>query len=536
MSDYIAANLLLDQLAAEGTSFIFGSPGWSVKPLISALSQRSDLKYISSLHEGITVSMAAGYAQASGKVGVINLNTIAGLSNGLSALINAASSRIPLVVTVGQHDSRLLNDLPNSHGQLCSLVDSFSKWSCELKSAEELPRVLRRAFHEAMSPPFGVSVVSLPENIMQQVVSGKIIVPAKSSPLASADSSFLKRVANLLVSAVKPAVIAGNEIGQYHARQEIVSLVEVLGCPAFCEPRPTTVNFPNQHQLFAGILPIDGKRALDLLKHHDVILVCGMQTRTPQSFQEHGFIAPTTVVAQINTDASLAGVGLPCHFSSAGDLRESLAKLRAEVQLLVDTNWVSNSRVRSRSVMEQIIARKNTAGETSNSAKDHSKISAANFLSLLDTLKPAKSVLFNDLDSMSDLPLAVMKFERSRSYCAGNAGLPGYAIAAAMGAYVSDPECTPICLTDDNSFLCYPQALWTAASYQLPAKIIVFNQHEQQSRLAKTGATPVSEIGLVQLAASMSIPGQSISLASQIEPALAEMFANPGAYMLDVRI
>lgn len=538
MSDYVGANLLLDQLAAEGTGFIFGNPGWTVAAIKSALDKRQDIKYILGLHEGIAVSMAAGYAQATGKAGVVNLHAVSGLSNGLASLINAAASRIPLVVTVGQHDSRLLNDLQTGNTQLCQLVNSFAKWSCELKTTEELPRVLRRAFHEAMSPPMGVAVVSLPINLLEQSVVSKIIVPFRTAPLAAADGSFLKRLAGLLVSATKPAVIVGNEIGQYHARKEVVSLVEVLGCPAYCEAQPTTISFPNQHGLFAGVLPDYGQQARDLLKQHDVILICGMQNRTSRDFEEHSFIAPATVVAQINIDSSLAGTSLPCHFGAVGDLAESLAKLRAEVQLLVDTSWVSNSRSRSRQVSGEISQRKSSSQKAPVS-DDGKSIPAEMLLSVLDKLKPAKSVLFNDSGSLADLPLSIMKFERSRSYCATNGDLAGYGVSASMGANWADSECTTICLTGDGSFLYYPQALWTAAHYHLNAKIVVFNNQSYSQIQAENGSgSAVSinqpQIELLQMAASMGVACQSVSKPDELEAAVSAMFAAPGPYLLDV--
>src|SRR5215470_8023440 len=132
MAETLAVELLLEQLVAEGTRFIFGNPGATERPLMEALSRRSDLRFILGLDQGIPVSMAMGYAQASGRAGVVSLHAEPGLAGGLAALSNARYSRVPLVVLGGQQDSRLLNeDLP-ACAELCKLAEPFCKWTGEL--------------------------------------------------------------------------------------------------------------------------------------------------------------------------------------------------------------------------------------------------------------------------------------------------------------------------------------------------------------------------------------------------------------------
>lgn len=552
MAEYRASDLFLDQLVAEGTKYVFGNPGPCVEPITKTFASRSDIHYVLGLHEGIAVSMALGYAQVTGKAGVAILDAAAGLANGLSAIQNASLSHIPLVVAVGQHDLRVLNQMQYSDTRLHQLASDFCKWSCELKSADELSCVVRRAFHEAMFYPSGPAVIVLPVNLLKDSSKAKVQLPPRITPLAAADHSFLKRVAGLLVSARKPAVILGNEIWQYRARKEAVSLAEVLGCPAFCEPVATGINFPNQHQLFSGVLPANSKACRKILTGHDVILVCGMQTRASFEYDPEGIIPVEAVVAQLNVDPGLSGRSLPCHFSACADLAESLSKLRAEIQLAVDTAWVANSRLRSKETAADIKSKKEVQDKDDPQPDGNGPITAKLLLRLLDSLRPPKSVLVNDAGSHADAVLKEMKFESSGSYLASNARTAGYGLPAALGAQWANPEATVICLTGDGSFLYYPQALWTASHYGLSIKLVVLNNQGYGSLGRQDSSSGQDDkadkeislstdiknppVSLVELAGAMAVPSSSISKFAELEPAIKAMFETSGPYLLDVRI
>src|SRR6185369_947429 len=194
MPEYLSSNLLLDQLAAEGTHFIFGSLGSSQSPIIaSALEPRTDMHYLCALHEDIAGSMAIGFAQASGKPGVLSLSGAPGLINSLASIYNANRAKVPLIVLGDQQDTQILNDDPPLSADLCDLARPVCKWTSEARTAAEIPKLVRRAFHEALSPPRGSVFLSLPVNILMKPPAGRVIPPPQASPLGGADVSFLKK-------------------------------------------------------------------------------------------------------------------------------------------------------------------------------------------------------------------------------------------------------------------------------------------------------------------------------------------------------
>src|SRR5881396_4231411 len=150
------AAVLMEILRSAGVRYLFGNPGTTELPFLDALPD-SGLEYVLGLQEATAVAAADGYAQASGQIGVVNVHVAPGLANSLSILHNAARAKTPLVVTAGQQDSRFLIDEPILAADLVRMAEPFTKWSYELRRADEAPAALRRALKVALTPPTGRS-------------------------------------------------------------------------------------------------------------------------------------------------------------------------------------------------------------------------------------------------------------------------------------------------------------------------------------------------------------------------------------------
>src|SRR3989441_441534 len=135
------AAVLMEILRAAGVRYLFGNPGTTELPFLDALPD-SGLEYVLGLQEATAVAAADGYAQAAGRVGVVNVHVAPGLANGLAILHNAARAKTPLVVTAGQQDTRFLMDAPILAADLVRMAEPFTKWSYELRRADEAPAAL----------------------------------------------------------------------------------------------------------------------------------------------------------------------------------------------------------------------------------------------------------------------------------------------------------------------------------------------------------------------------------------------------------
>src|SRR5438046_541318 len=158
---------LIEILRGAGVDYLFGNPGTTELPFLDALDG-SGLTYVVALQEATAAAAADGYAQASGRLGVVNLHVAPGLANALSIVHNASRAKTPLLVTAGQQDTRLLLDAPILAGDMVKMTDGLTKWSYELRNAAEAPSALRRAIHLALSPPTGPVFLSLPMDLMTE--------------------------------------------------------------------------------------------------------------------------------------------------------------------------------------------------------------------------------------------------------------------------------------------------------------------------------------------------------------------------------
>ncbi len=163
------AALLMEILRSAGVRYLFGNPGTTELPFLDALPD-SGLEYVLGLQEATAVAAADGYAQAAGTVGVVNVHVAPGLANGLSVLHSAARAKTPLLVTAGQQDTRFLMDAPILAADLVRMAEPFTKWSWELRRADEAPAALRRALKVALTPPTGPVFLSLPMDLLRGVV------------------------------------------------------------------------------------------------------------------------------------------------------------------------------------------------------------------------------------------------------------------------------------------------------------------------------------------------------------------------------
>ena len=134
------ADVLLEILRSEGVEYIFGNPGTTELPLMDALLEAPDIRYILALQEASAVAMADGYAQAAGRPGFLNLHTAGGLGHGMGNLLNASVSQTPLVVTAGQQDSAATpSPIRCCSATWSQIARPAVKWAQEVAHADQLP-------------------------------------------------------------------------------------------------------------------------------------------------------------------------------------------------------------------------------------------------------------------------------------------------------------------------------------------------------------------------------------------------------------
>ncbi len=212
-----SGEVLIHLLHSEGVEYIFGLPGLTEVRFIDVLEDHPEIKYVMGLHENVCIGMAEGYARASGKIGVLNLHTINGLASAMGLLSNAYTGGVPLLITAGQQDTRIFAQEPRLWGDQVRMASQFTKWSAEITSAEDIPRIIQRAFKTALQPPTGPVFVSLPQNLFEQDINYDFTPNTPPFQKLRPDLNAVTIACELITGAQNPAIIVGSGVAKYNA-------------------------------------------------------------------------------------------------------------------------------------------------------------------------------------------------------------------------------------------------------------------------------------------------------------------------------
>jgi benzoylformate decarboxylase len=265
----------LDLLKQEGVEVMFGNPGTTELPLMDAFATENELRYMLGLQEATVMAMADGYAQASGKLGVVNLHVAPGLGNAMGMLYDAQKAGTPILVTAGQHEQSFNTTEPILWADLPTIARPLVKWAAEVHRLEDLPRLVHRAVKTALAPPTGPVFLSLPGDILRADADIDLLAPTRVAPRLRGDRDAVDAAAKILASAESPLIMAGDAVAQSRAHAELVELAELLGAPVYMEFVPNTASFPSSHPLFRGSMVRLAPEVRKILDQHDVLFSVG---------------------------------------------------------------------------------------------------------------------------------------------------------------------------------------------------------------------------------------------------------------------
>lgn len=545
------AEILLEILASEGVEYIFGNPGTTELPLMDALLQTPDIRYILALQEASAVAMADGYAQAARRPAFLNLHTAGGLGHGMGNLINACVSQTPLVVTAGQQDSRHTVTDPLLFGDLVGLAEPTVKWAKEVTCADQLPVLVRRAFHDASAAPSGPVFLSLPMDVMEEMSTVGIAGPSTIDRASVAGS--LPALAGHL-AAITPgrlAIIAGDEIHASQAAGEVAKLAERLGAPVYGSSWPSRIPFPTSHPLWAGNLPTKASAIADILGAYDAIFALGGKSLITILYTEGPAVPPGCLVFQLSADVGDLGRTYETPLSVVGEIRASLRALQPLLDDATAARRDAYATLLSQAGLRRADARQ-ALGIEADDALDASVIPP------LVAAREAVRAIGPDI-SIVDEAIAtssqVRKFLDSDSpnqYSFLRGGGLGWGMPAAVGCSLGLGRQPVVCLVGDGAALYSPQALWTAAHEALPVTFVVMNNREYNvlKNFMKSQTDYLSAksnrfiamdidnpaIDYVALAKGFGLPARRVTRGRDIAPAIEAGIASGRANVVEVMI
>ncbi|HEY2813866.1 MAG TPA: thiamine pyrophosphate-dependent enzyme [Acidimicrobiales bacterium] len=541
-------DVMLDVLRTEGVRHIFGNPGSTELPLIDALATADDLHYVLALQEATAVGMADGYAQATGRPAFLNLHTSAGLGNAIGNLTNARACQAPLVVTAGQQDYRHIVNDPLLAGDLTGIARAVSKWTHEVRTTDELAVVLRRAFHDAMSPPAGPVFVSIPMDLLDAETDAPIVSPSSLHRRAVADG--LDDLASLLTSTPigTLAIVVGDEVAQSGAVDEVAAVAEALGAPVYGSPLHGNAVFAPAHPLWRGMLTPAAFAINAELAPYERVLLVGGRAFMVYPYTPGPALPPTTELLHLSPDPYQLGRAYPTRWGAAGDPKASLAALLPLVQSQADATAAGAAVAAAGARRSKEIDDLETTAAARYGSVPIDPMAAAH---ALVRAVPSGSFI---VDEAITTGVYVRGFHHQpvpgRYFFCPGGGL-GWGMPAACGVSLGHDRAPVLCVVGDGSAMYSPQALWTAAREELPVIFAVVNNRQYRilknnlrgmggdsARTDRYVAMDIDDppIDYVSLAASMGVDGTLVEKAADVGEAVRHALERGRPHLLELPI
>ena len=419
---------------------MFGNPGSTEIPILRGVGD-----YVLTLHDSISVGMADGLAQYSGRPAIANLHTLPGVANSMSFIHTARLNHSPIIVTSGQQDSRHAFYEPLLWHDLQSLVGNAVKYFYEVKNGEDIERVMKRAYSISMEPPAGPVFVSFPMDVVDEDAEYRNL-PYSVPNTELIDHGAVEKVLQLIMQASNPALIAGAEVDQFNANEELEKFASILGIPVYTEPLSNRAGFNSESMQNAGDLP-PATTAINLaLIKHDLILNFGGEF-TLYPYLPSPLLPGKKVVTVTMTPSYRFGeyiTGNPKLFLM--ELNKSAEKKGDFVKS--PDNSLTNLIARERRVM------------------------GASYLLQKAKKEFSGHIIVDEAISSSLLVRKHMGYS-PRSYFTAKSGQLGWGMPAAAGISLKVPRVLEI--VGDGSIMYTIQTLWTISNYNLPVKILVLD-------------------------------------------------------------
>ena len=548
MNRITGRSAFLALLRDEGITHLFGNPGTTELPIMHALKEYPDLTYVMAMQESLVVAIADGFSRASGRLVACNVHVAPGLGNAMGSLYNAHFTGTPMILTAGQQEQGHGLMEPLLYGPLVRMAEPLVKWAVEVTRLEDLPRIVRRAAKIATTPPTGPVFISLPGDILNSEAGIELGRSTRVDTRVKPSDEALQALAQRILKAERPVIIAGDEIVKSDALREAAMLAETLGCPAYQQSAPYGAQFLSESPCFMGALTRLQKQVREVLAPYDLMVVLGAD---PLRMSVHSEVDPLPEglpILQVGLVEWDLAKNYGAEIALKADVKETLrvlipalkaaggaaleARARQGIAALASKNWS---------------ARRATLVEEISEKKDRSPIDPDWLaLTVIDAM-PDNGILVDEGLTSSRYINALRPHRDRYGYHALASGGIGWGLPASVGVSLANPDRAVVCFSGDGSAMYSIQALWTAAHHKLPLTVVIVNNGGyriiKQRLLAFHGDDHYVGMDFVDpkvdftgMAKALGLEAMRISAAGELKPKLSSAFNSRGPKLIEVMV
>ena len=530
-------------LQAEGVKTIFGYPGGSIMPVYDALydytrGEKKVFDHILVRHEQGATHAAEGYARVSGEVGVALVTSGPGVTNTLTGIADAMLDSTPIVVIAGQVPIGALGTDAFQEVDLVGVSQPISKWSYQIRRAEDVAWAVSRAFYIARSGRPGPVVLDFAKNAQVEEIDWepkKVDFIRSYVPYPKLNEDTVRQAAELINNAKKPLALVGQGVELGNAQEELKTFLEKADIPAGRTMLGLSA-LPSDHPLNVGMLGMHGNYAVNLKEQEcDVLIAIGMRfsDRVTGNLKTY---AKQAKIIHLDIDRSEIDKNVKTDVAVVADCKESLPALAAWLDKNDHQEWrdsfkVLDDKERTKVIEPAIHPQQGPLlmGEIVNAVAEQ---------------VPAGTVLVTDVGQNQLFATRYFKYTQKRSICtSGGLGTMGYGMPAAIGATFATDR-TVCCFMGDGGFQMNIQELGTIMEQQSPVKMILMNNHylgnvrqwQDMFWLKRKSFTKMLNPCYESIAQGYGIPYQAVTDRKDLGAAIEKMLSTKGPYILECAI
>lgn len=529
------AEILIEALKRENVEMIFGYPGGAVLPLYDAL-YKNPIRHILTKHEQGAIHAAEGYARVSGKPGVVIVTSGPGATNLITGITDAMMDSLPLVVFTGQVATNVIGSDAFQEADIIGVTMPITKHNYQVRDLNDLPRIVKEAFHIATTGRPGPVLIDIPKDIANNKILPSFDQTVKLpgyQPTTVPNILQIRKLTEAIKESKKPVILAGAGLIHAKASEELLLFAEKTNIPVV-NTLLGLGSFPADHPLFLGMGGMHGTYTANMAMYECDLLINFGARFDDRLTGNLKYFAANAKVAHIDIDPAEIGKNVETHIPIVADAKEALTQLLKEDIEVPETNeWHLHLEQYKRDFPLWY-------------SDDEEGISPQRLVKIIHRYTKGEAVVATDVGQHQMWAAQFYGFSRpNRWITSGGLGTMGFGLPAAIGAQLAEENETVVAILGDAGFQMTLQELAIVKEFNLPVKIFIFNnlalgmvrqwQESFYGQRYSQSLIPVQP-DYVKLADSYGIRGYKVTTEEEAEKAIQETINDRLPVLIDCRI
>ena len=467
------AEALMRALEHEGVTTLFGYPGGAIMPTYDALyDHKTTLNHVLVRHEQGAVHAAQGYARVSGQVGCAIVTSGPGATNTITGVADAMIDSTPIVVICGQVGVAMLGTDAFQEVDVVGVTQPVSKWSYQIRRAEDVAWAVSRAFFIAKNGRPGPVVLDFAKNAQTGMVDyepANVDFIRSYDPYPKMDKENIKRAAQMINNSVKPFALIGQGVELGNACDEVKTFLEKAQIP-FGTTFLGLSALPSDHPLNMGILGMHGNLGPNVMTNQcDLLIAIGMRfdDRVTGNLATY---AKQAKIIHFDIDDAEFNKNVKVDIAIHANCKESVPAVTALIDEARHDSWISGFKPYAEKEYSKVISHAihPTEGD----------LLMGGVVNKVTEATHNQAIMVTDVGQNQLFACRYFKFSKPRSVVtSGGMGTMGFGLPAAIGATYGAPERTVCMFCGDGGLQMTIQELGTIMEHGAPVKIILLNNN-----------------------------------------------------------